>query len=40
MDRIQAIRDKMGEVGSNMKQLDKLTVTASIVNLQGARFAL
>ena len=40
MDRISQIRDKMSQVGSNMKHLDKLTVTAPIANSVGSRFAL
>ena len=40
MQRICDIRAKMSQVGSNMKLLDKITVTAPIKNSANARFAL
>ena len=40
MKRINGIREKMSQVGSNMKTLDRLTVTAPIENSTGVRIAL
>ena len=40
MARIEQIRGKMAQVGSTMKQLERLSVTVPILNSQGARFAL
>ena len=40
MKRISEIRGKMSQVGSNMKLLERITVTAPIQNSANARFAL
>ena len=40
MQRICDIRNKMSQVGSNMKTIERITVTAPIQNSANARFAL
>lgn len=40
MQRISDIRSKMSQVGNNMKLLERITVTAPILNSAKARFAL
>ena len=40
MNRVQQIRDKMAQVGSNLKTIERLDLCTPIKNSIGARFAI